>query len=136
MNDLIDYIKNTMRKFAAETTDKTLQLNEFTIAVTRYFERSFILLIFPFAIFYFIYMIQREIRFWCEEYVDTIFIVGYPYFSDKHKIINYIRIHDMFQLYENKNIRKVDKIITKQIDNKSYEGISEIMARLEPKFHR
>ncbi|XP_025270874.1 gephyrin isoform X2 [Camponotus floridanus] len=106
MSDLIDYIKNTMtQKF--EITGTFLQFNDSD-------------------------MIQQIIRFWSDENIDTIFIIGYPYFSNKYKNM----IVNIYNKYTNKITKKVEKVIPKQIKKRHAYILKEVQAKLEPKFHR
>ncbi|GAB1861393.1 Gephyrin [Camponotus japonicus] len=106
MSNLIDYIKNTiMQKFDAEVIDILLSFDD----------------------------MMTQINSWCNQYVDTIFIIGYPYFSKKYKNM----IANIYNKYMNNIIKKVEKIITEQISNEKFAYIpEEIKALLEPKFHR
>ncbi|GAB1861385.1 molybdopterin adenylyltransferase [Camponotus japonicus] len=99
LNDLIDYFKVTlMQKLNAEVIDKVIPFHELAI--------------------------MEEIRSWCDgdEYVNTIFIIGYPYFSDKYQ--------------NNIDVTKVIEQITTRRMIKKYANIVEVMTRLESKFHQ
>ncbi|XP_025270871.1 gephyrin-like isoform X2 [Camponotus floridanus] len=106
MSDLIDCIKNTItQKYDVEVNDILLPFDD----------------------------MMAQINSWCNEFVDTIFIIGHPYYSNKYKDL-------MKKLYNkniNKTIEKVEKSLNKHINNEGYAHILEnIKANLEPKFHR